>query len=72
MTHHTVTAGRSHSRFRFIGEIISELRKVVWLSRREAMHLTFLVLVVALTVGLILGVLDYSFSRLVDGIFLGR
>ena len=60
------------SRFRFIGETVSELRKVVWLNRREALYLTGLVLVVAGTVGVILAVLDYGFTRLIDGLFLGR
>ena len=72
MTHHTVTAKRSGSRFRFIGETVNELKKVVWLTRREAIYLTVLVLIVAGTVGLILGALDYGFTRLVDNIFLGR
>ncbi len=69
MTQHT-TAKRG-SRFRFFGDVIAELKKVVWLTRREAAYLTFLVLVVAVTVGIILGTLDYGFSRLVDGLFLG-
>ncbi len=72
MTHHTVTAKRSGSRFRFIGEIVSELRKVVWLTRREAAYLTALVIIVAGIVGIILGAMDYGFTRLVDGVFLGR
>ncbi len=72
MTHQTATAKRSGSRFRFIGDIISELRKVVWLTRREAIYLTSMVLIVAATVGIILGVLDFAFTRLVDGVFLGR
>jgi len=72
MTHHTVTTKRSGSRFRFIGETVNELKKVVWLTRREAIHLTALVLIVAATVGIILGALDYGFTRLVDEIFLGR
>ena len=72
MTHHTVTAKRSGSRFRFIGETINELKKVVWLTRREAIYLTALVLIVAGAVGLVLGALDYGFTRLVDNIFLGR
>ena len=72
MTHHTVTAKRSGSRFRFIGETISELKKVVWLTRREAAYLTALVIIVAGVVGIILGALDYGFTRLVDNIFLGR
>ena len=66
------TVKRSGSRFRFIGETISELRKVVWLSRREALYLTGLVLIVAGIVGVILAVLDYGFTRLIDGLFLGR
>jgi len=69
MTHRTTT---KRSRFRIIGETIAELRKVVWLTKREAAYLTFLVLVVAIIVGLILGAFDYGFARLVDGFFLGR
>ncbi len=69
---HTTSARRSGFRFKFFGEIISELRKVVWLSRREAIYLTVLVLIVAGVAGVILGVLDYGFTRLVDEILLGR
>jgi preprotein translocase SecE subunit len=65
------TAKPSRSRFRFFGETISELKKVVWLTRREIFYLTALVLIVAGIAGLILGVLDYGFTRLVDGFFLG-
>ena len=70
MVHHTAKAKRG--RFRLFGEIISELKKVVWLTRREAIYLTFLVLVLAITVGLLLGVFDYGFSRLVNELFLGK
>ena len=66
------TAKRSRLKFRFIGETISELKKVVWLTRREAIYLTVLVLIVAGIAGLVLGVLDYGFTHLVDGLFLGR
>ena len=72
MTRQNVTVKRSHLRLKLIGEIISELKKVVWLTKREAIYLTFLVLVVSLAVGLILGVFDYGFARLVDEVFLGR
>jgi len=68
MTHRTAT---KRSRFRFIGEIIAELKKVVWLSRREAAYLTFLVLVVTVAVGIMLGAFDYGFTQLVDKLFLG-
>ncbi len=56
---------------RFIGEIVAELKKVTWLSRREAVYLTGLVLIVAAAVGIILGALDYGFSLLVDKLFIG-
>jgi len=69
MTHRSVTTKRS--RFRFIGDIIAELKKVVWLTKREAAYLTFLVLLVTISMGLILGAFDYGFTRLVDKFFLG-
>ena len=43
----TYRTPKKRSRFKFFGEVISELRKVVWLSRREVAYLTFLVVVVA-------------------------
>ena len=61
---------RSPRLFRYIGEIISELKKVVWLTRREAAYLTVLVIVVAGAFGVILGGLDYGITALVDAIFL--
>ena len=64
MTHPTVK--RSGSRFRFISETIAELRKVVWLTRREAAYLTALVLIVAITVGIVLGAIDLGFANLVE------
>jgi preprotein translocase subunit SecE len=68
MTHRATS---KRSRFSFIGEIIAELKKVVWLTRREAVYLTFMVLIVAIIVGLILGAFDYAFTNLVDKLFLG-
>ncbi len=72
VTHHTTTGKRIGSRFRLIGEIIAELRKVVWLSRREAAYLSALVLIVSVAAGIFLGAVDYGFTRLVENIFLGR
>jgi len=71
MTYRSTTPKRSSLRLRFITEIIAELRKVVWLTRREAAYLTALVLLVAITVGLVLGVIDYGFTRLVNDLLLG-
>ena len=69
MTHHTT---KKSSRFSFIGETIGELKKVTWLSKREIIYLTFLVLIVAIVAGLVLGAVDYGFTRLVNEVFLGR
>ena len=66
------SAKRSGSRFRFFSETIAELRKVVWLTRREAAYLTVLVLIVTIAVGLVMGVIDYRFTNLVDKLFIGR
>ncbi len=69
MTYHTTKRGSS--RFRFISETIGELKKTVWLTRREATYLTVLVLIVAITAGLVLGAIDYGFTGLIDKLFLG-
>jgi preprotein translocase subunit SecE len=53
-------------RFKFIGEVIAELKKVTWLSRREATYLTTLVIVFTVIVAIILGVIDYGFSKLME------
>lgn len=58
------------ARFQFIPETIAELRKVVWPSRRTTLHLTLMVLLVAITVGVILGAVDYGFSALVNKVFM--
>ena len=72
MTRRSATISQKGPRFRFLGGIISELRKVVWLTRREATYLTFLVLLVAVTVGITLGAIDYGFTELVDILLLGK
>ena len=72
MTSRGATTKRSGSRFKFIGETIAELKKVVWLTRREVVYLTVLVLIVAIIAGIILGVLDFGFTKLVNNVFLSR
>jgi preprotein translocase subunit SecE len=62
MTQHS--AKRSGLRFRFFSETIAELKKVVWLTRREVAYLTALVLITAVSVGAVLGLLDWGFSGL--------
>jgi len=64
----TQTARR---RFKIFGEIISELKKVVWLSRREALYLTLLVILLSAAIGIILGAFDFGFVYLAEKVFLG-
>jgi preprotein translocase SecE subunit len=71
MTYRGATTKQGGLRFRFISETITELKKVVWLTRREAAYLTVLVLVISIIAGLVLGITDYAFSKLVDNVFLG-
>ena len=62
---------KKRSRFAFIGDIIGELRKVTWPSRRDTVRLTIMVLLVCIAVGAFLGALDYGFSELVARLILG-
>ncbi len=71
MTSGSTVAKRGSPRFKFIGETIAELKKVVWLTRREVTYLTGLVLIVCLTVGAILAIIDYGFTKLLNVIFTG-
>ncbi len=65
-------ATKGRQRFRFAGDIIAELKKVTWINRSDLVRLTGLVLLVAFTVGLILGVIDYGFTRIVNDLLLGK
>ena len=47
-------------------EIISELRKVTWPSRRETANLTGVVIIVSLALGVLLGGADLLFGWLVE------
>jgi preprotein translocase subunit SecE len=72
MTHQTTTKQRRGFRlFNYIAEIVSELKKVVWLTRREIAYLTGLVLVITIIAAIVLGALDFGFTQLVEKLFVG-
>ena len=48
----------------FVREICSELRKVVWPTRQEAINLTLIVIGVCAAVGLFLGLVDFGFTEM--------
>ncbi len=72
MTNQSTVSKRSSPRFKFISETIAELKKVVWLTRREVAYLTALVLIVCIIVGVILGLIDFGFTELVNKVFLPK
>lgn len=51
---------------RFASDIISELRKVVWPTRDEIVHLTTVVVIITIVLGALLGSVDIGFGWLID------
>ena len=64
------TRGQGKQRFKFFGETIAELKKVVWPTRQEATYLTTIVLVVTIIVAIALWLVDLGFSELMNIILL--
>ncbi|MCJ7522946.1 MAG: preprotein translocase subunit SecE [Dehalococcoidia bacterium] len=64
------TKGQGKQRFKFVGETVAELRKVVWPTRQEATYLTTIVIVVTVAVAMTLWVVDLGFSELMNVILL--
>ena len=56
----------------FARDVISELRKVTWPTREEALRLTVIVGVVAVVIGAVLGGIDYIFYWLINTLLLGK
>lgn len=67
----TRVAGPEGKLGRLIRETRSELRKVVWPTRDQAVHLTILVIAVSAAVGAFLGGVDFMFARLIE-VLVGR
>jgi preprotein translocase SecE subunit len=67
------TAGKTGSghKLNFFSDTISELKKVTWLSRREVIYLSCVVLLVTVAVGIVLALVDFGFTRLIEGVFIG-
>jgi preprotein translocase subunit SecE len=51
---------------RFLVDVITELRKVVWPERDDVVHLTVVVVIVTIIIGAVLGGIDIGFGWLVD------
>lgn len=61
-----VAAKRATSRFGGVKDIYSELKKVVWPTRHQAANLTVIVIIVSVVMGILLGIIDLAFSRLMN------
>lgn len=61
----TETAKKPNRFQRWWRETLGELRKVTWPTPREAIRMTYIVLIVMIGTGLVLGFFDYIFSRLI-------
>jgi preprotein translocase SecE subunit len=72
MTQPTATKKKGFRLFNYIGEIVNELKKVVWLSRRETAYLTGIVLLVTVIASIVLGAIDLGFSELITKVFAGK
>ncbi len=52
----------------YFGDVIAELKKVVWPNREETRRLTVMVIVIAGSIGIFLGVMDYAFTKIMEAI----
>ena len=48
---------------KFFGEVMAEMKKVSWTTRRELIDSTLIVILSSFIVGLFVGILDFIFSR---------
>ena len=51
---------------KFIGEVIVELKKVSWPTKKELVDATWLVIVSSVMLGLFIGTTDFVLSKFVD------
>ena len=49
---------------RFVKEALAELKKVVWPTKEQVVRLTLVVIVVSVIAGLLMGGLDFIFTKL--------
>ena len=56
--------GRSARLRRYIGDVLSEMRKVAWPSRDETRNLTIVVIGLSVALGMLLGGIDFLLSSL--------
>ena len=63
--------GFIRKRFGLVGDVISELKKVMWPTREEWIRLSLMVLGVCAVMAVFLGLADRGFGELVLRVFIG-
>ena len=48
---------------KFIGEVLAEMKKVSWSTRRELVDSTLIVILSSFLLGLFVGIIDFAFSK---------
>ena len=48
---------------KFIGEVLTEMKKVSWSTRRELVDSTLIVILSSFLLGIFVGVIDFAFSK---------
>ena len=48
---------------KFIGEVLAEMKKVSWTTRRELVDSTLIVIFSSFLLGIFVGVIDFAFSK---------
>ena len=65
------TTPRGQQAFGFLGEAITEAKKVVWPTRKETIQMTLIVFVLVVIMAIFLAFIDISFSYIIN-LLLGR
>ncbi len=66
MRQQVTTKGQGNRRFKFVADIVAELRKVVWPTRQEATYLTTILIIATVVMAIALWVIDMGFSELMN------
>jgi preprotein translocase subunit SecE len=48
---------------KFIGEVMAEMKKVSWTTRRELVDSTLIVILSSFILGIFVGIIDFAFSK---------
>jgi preprotein translocase subunit SecE len=48
---------------KFIGEVLAEMKKVSWTTRRELVDSTLIVILSSFILGIFVGIIDFAFSK---------